>query len=86
MARRLKLYNTVFGLFFLNAAHPFYDGNITAEYLLKTVCFLKLLLTFAARTPFLVLWCNGSTTVFGTVCSGSNPAGTTENNKKALLM
>ena len=36
-----------------------------------------------SRIPFygepveLVLWCNGSTTVFGTVCSGSNPAGTT---------
>ena len=24
-----------------------------------------------------VLWCNGSTTVFGAVCLGSNPRGTT---------
>ena len=26
----------------------------------------------------IVLWCNGSTTVFGSVCGGSNPPGTTE--------
>ena len=25
----------------------------------------------------IVLWCNGSTTVFGAVCLGSNPRGTT---------
>ena len=27
----------------------------------------------------LVLWCNGSTTVFGSVSGGSNPPGTTDN-------
>ena len=26
----------------------------------------------------IVLWCNGSTTVFGSVCPGSNPGKTTE--------
>ena len=28
-------------------------------------------------TRFIVLWCNGSTTVFGSVSGGSNPPGTT---------
>ena len=31
--------------------------------------------TFAA--DLIVLWCNGSTTVFGSVSGGSNPPGTT---------
>ena len=31
--------------------------------------------TFASE---IVLWCNGSTTVFGSVSGGSNPPGTTE--------
>ena len=31
--------------------------------------------TFAS--DLLVLWCNGSTTVFGSVSGGSNPPGTT---------
>ncbi len=29
-------------------------------------------------TRFIVLWCNGSTTVFGSVSGGSNPPGTTD--------
>gem|GEM_PF-1380578 len=29
---------------------------------------------------FVVLWCNGSTTVFGSVSGGSNPPGTTQNS------
>ena len=33
----------------------------------------------------IVLWCNGSTTVFGTVCSGSNPAGTTHLDRSPFL-
>ena len=32
-------------------------------------------ITFA---PTIVLWCNGSTTVFGSVSGGSNPPGTTQ--------
>ena len=28
--------------------------------------------------PTIVLWCNGSTTVFGSVSGGSNPPGTTK--------
>ena len=32
--------------------------------------------TFAS--DLLVLWCNGSTTVFGSVSGGSNPPGTTD--------
>ncbi len=35
--------------------------------------------SFAASktTKAIELWCNGSTTVFGTVCVGSNPASST---------
>ena len=33
---------------------------------------------FAASNEDHVQWCNGSTTVFGTVCLGSNPGWTTE--------
>ena len=44
--------------------------NLAVEYKLRTFAFA------------IVLWCNGSTTVFGSVCGGSNPPGTTE---KALL-
>ena len=32
--------------------------------------------------PLIVLWCNGSTTGFGSVCSGSNPLRTTEKEKQ----
>ena len=30
------------------------------------------------------LWCNGSTTGFGSVCPGSNPGSPTTNQRKAL--
>ena len=30
------------------------------------------------------LWCNGSTTGFGSVCPGSNPGNPTNNQRKAL--
>ncbi len=33
---------------------------------------------FQDRILIIVLWCNGSTTVFGSVSGGSNPPGTTE--------
>ncbi len=33
----------------------------------------------------IVLWCNGSTTVFGSVCPGSNPGKTTEENLNSLI-
>ena len=32
----------------------------------------------------IVLWCNGSTTVFGSVSGGSNPPGTTLLDKSSL--
>ena len=36
-------------------------------------------ITFAAANKILiVLWCNGSTTGFGSVCGGSNPPRTTQ--------
>lgn len=38
------------------------------------ICQTKKTIIFA---PDFVPWCNGSTTVFGTVCLGSNPGGTT---------
>ena len=37
------------------------------------------------RAIRIVLWCNGSTTGFGSVCLGSNPGRTTQ-KKSALLM
>lgn len=37
------------------------------------------IITFAPRyVKNIVPWCNGSTTDFGSVCSGSNPDGTTK--------
>ena len=33
----------------------------------------------------IVLWCNGSTTVFGSVSGGSNPPGTTQKRRKILI-
>lgn len=35
--------------------------------------------------PQIVLWCNGSTTGFGSVCSGSNPLRTTKWRPQALI-
>ena len=32
---------------------------------------------FFGKAQRIVSWCNGSTTVFGTVCLGSNPGETT---------
>ncbi len=34
----------------------------------------------------IVLWCNGSTTVFGSVSGGSNPPGTTQNIREFFMI
>lgn len=39
---------------------------------------------FAPSNKNDVQWCNGSTTVFGTVCLGSNPGWTTQRNSHSL--
>ena len=37
------------------------------------------------RQSRIVLWCNGSTTGFGSVCRGSNPRGTTTQKVEQML-
>lgn len=44
----------------------------------KYLLMQKIFATFATLLQT-VLWCNGSTTGFGSVCPGSNPGKTTEN-------
>lgn len=48
--------------------------NFGKLFYIQDYCQIKKTFTFA---PDFVPWCNGSTTVFGTVCLGSNPGGTT---------
>ena len=38
------------------------------------------------RKHRIVSWCNGSTTVFGSVCRGSNPRETTHNPNKPFII
>lgn len=39
----------------------------------------------ALRKQGIVSWCNGSTTVFGSVCRGSNPRETTLRRKLLII-
>ncbi len=41
---------------------------------------------FGLGSNRIVLWCNGSTTVFGSVCPGSNPGKTTSRSLDQLLV
>ena len=46
----------------------------------------KKLRTFAPSLQDIVLWCNGSTTGFGSVCPGSNPGKTTQAGSSSGLL
>ncbi len=50
--------------------HPFFEsGKLRAEAEISPFTF--------HLSPYLVPWCNGSTSDFGSACPGSNPGGTT---------
>ena len=50
----------------------------------KLCGYIKKKCIFATSKNENVQWCNGSTTVFGTVCLGSNPGWTTKKNSHPM--